>query len=187
MSEALKTTVITNLDATPPVRATSGAGAQGFRQVIYGTLAPTNAATSTSTYRMARVPSTATDVSVEIEYQGTITTFTTDITLYYSDDTNDEEGAGSGDTGLVNSLNGASSLFAHAEAWGGLTAGVVTNVTNQAVQYSPANRAEPLWQAAGLTSDPGGFFDVTLATTATNSVATAVIGVRVGYAMPYSS
>jgi hypothetical protein len=185
-TENLKSSAITNLDALPPVRATAGLGGKAELLSVYGSITPTTGVLTGSTYRFVRVPSNCSIKHVLIDYTGTITTFTGDVTLYYSDDTIDEVGASAGDTGVVNSLSTTAALFAHALALGSQTAGVVVDITSQNVAYTPTMKTEPLWQAAGLTTDPGGFFDITFAETSTESESAAVIGVEVQYTMAYS-
>jgi hypothetical protein len=191
-TETLKSTAITDLDATPPVRLGNGAGAAYMPQSIEAYVTPTTAVTATSLYRMIRLPSDAIVKKVEVSWTGSgLTTFTADVTVYYSDNTLDMVGIGQGDSGLVNSLSGTSSLFAHAEAVGGFTVGVPTDVTflnsAAATGYNWTTYTEPLWQAAGLSSDPGGFFDIVFYTTATNSTAaTAQIGMKVTFVLPYN-
>lgn len=186
-TETVKSTLITNLDATPPVRATGGyTGGAQVALVCSGDIAPTNGSTSTSVYQMVRLPSTAIVKRITGDFTGTITTFTTDITLHYSDNTLDEVGAGAGNSGLVNSLSGASSLFDQAYAWGGGTAGVPVDLTNKSGNYDGDKRNKQLWDAAGLSSDPGGAFDIVLRTTATNNVSGAKVWLMVEFEMPYS-
>ena len=57
-----------------------------------------------------------------------------------------------------------------------------TEVVNESTQYSMNERVLPLWQAAGLSADPGGLFDV-VATVVTTDVTTGTgkLGVRVGF------
>jgi hypothetical protein len=45
----------------------------------------------------------------------------------------------------------------------------VTTFTNYAYAIVAADYDYPLWELCGLTSDPGGFFDLTLTNTTTNS------------------
>lgn len=189
VTETIKSTAITNLDAAPPVRGTAGMSGQAgmFTAEAYASVQPSNAVTSPSIYKFVRVPSTAVISAVEVEHDGTVTTFTGDITIFYSDQTLDEVGVGQGNTGLVNSLSGANALFAQAHAFGSDTAGAIVNVTNANLKYPPTARIQALWQAAGLTSDPGGFFDIVVQTTATNSLtAGANVGLRVKFQMPYA-
>jgi hypothetical protein len=185
-TEALKSTAITNADATPPVRSTAGAGGQGNLQSVLGVVTPSNGVTTGSTYRMVRLPSNCYVKHIYWQYSGTLTTWDFDCTIYYSDLGLDETGASEGDTGVVNSLSGSSALFAHAVDADGATAGVIADITNQNNAYLPAQQNEPLWQAAGLASDPGGFFDVTLVMTDTASVTTATVAVEAQFIMPYS-
>jgi hypothetical protein len=184
-TETLKSTAITNLDATPPVRPTAGLGGGAELVSVYGYVTPTTGYLTGSNYKMARIPSNASVKHVLIDYSGTITTLTGDVTLFYSDLPIDEVGSSSGDTGVVNSLSTTAALFAHALALGSQTAGAVVDITDQNSAYPPSNRNMPLWQAAGLTTDPGGFFDVTIMNTSTMSLSAAIVGVEVQYCMAY--
>jgi hypothetical protein len=187
-AEVIKSTVITNLDATPPVRGTAGAGGPAmFMNRQFGSVQPQTGATSGSVYRLARVPSNAYALRIQGLTDGTITTLTGDVTIYYSDQALDEVGSGQGNSGLVNSLSGASSLFNQAHAFGSDTRGAFVELTDVTQNYGPAKWGQPLWQAAGLSSDPGGFFDVVVLTTATNSLTNgANLAAVVDYAMPYA-
>ena len=190
MTENLKSTAITNLDAVPPVRATAGLGGAGHVQSIYGTVVPVTAATAGSTYRMVRLPTSCSIKHVILDFTGggTITHFNMDITLYYSDQTLDEVGAASGDTGVVNSLSTTASLFASAiDLTTDSTVGTFYEMTNVSNNYKPSARNKQLWDAAGLSSDPGGFFDVTIVTvTNDNSFSAALtVGLEVQFVMPY--
>jgi hypothetical protein len=185
-TETLKSTAITNLDAVPPVRATAGLGGVGMLKSVYGNVAPTTGYLTGSNYKMVRVPSDCSVKHVLIDYSGTITTMTCDVTIFYSDDTLDETGASSGDTGVVNSLSTTGSLFAHTLVLASQTAGAVVDITDQNVAYPPTARNEPLWQAAGLTTDPGGFFDVVIMNVSTMSLSAAKIGLEVQYVEAYS-
>lgn len=192
-TETLKSTVVTNLDATPPVRATGGAGSWAYLAEADAYVTPTNGVTTGSLYRMVRLPTTAIVKKVEVQHcnisGATLTTFTADVTLYYSDQTLDMVGAGQGNSGLVNSLNGSASLFANAHAFAGDTAGAFVDVTDSAGNYPASLVNQPLWQAAGLSQDPGGFFDLVFLTDgATNSLTgTVQVAARVQFAMPYAS
>src|SRR6185312_4606894 len=55
-TEALKSTAITNLDATPVVVASAGEGAPGLMRAIDDAVDTTTAGGATSTYRLARFP-----------------------------------------------------------------------------------------------------------------------------------
>lgn len=184
-TENLSSAAIANIDAAPPVRGTGGLEGSGKLESKLGSVQPSNGVTLGSVYRLARVPSNCSIKHVLIEETGTITTLTGDITLYYSDETLDQTGSSQGNSGLVNSLSGASALFATAFAT--TATGVITDVVDKAGNYPPPNRVKKLWQAAGLASDPGGYFDVVMVTTATNSLtAGANLSAEVQFTMPLS-
>ena len=60
---------------------------------------------------------------------------------------------------------------------------VPTEVVNESGTYTLDKRKQPLWQAVGLSADPGGYFDI-VATVKTTAVTTGTgkFGVRVAYA-----
>lgn len=179
-TETLKSLAITNLDASPPVRATAGMGALGRLNTIYATVTPTNGVTTGSIYRLVRIPTTCSVKHLFLDFSGTLTTFTSNLGLYYSDLVIDEVGASAGLTGIVNSQG---SLFASAYAWAVATP---VDVTNQSASYTPALRNKMIWDVAGLSTDPGGFFDICLTMTATASLSGAVVGCEVQYTLPYA-
>lgn len=169
-SEALKTTVITNLDATPPTRATVGTGAAGMLRSVDGTLTVTTGKTSGSVYRMVRVPSNAKVKHVYACVDAAVTTLDVDIGLYYSTDPTTQRAL----QGLViDADHFASAVDLHAII-------VPTDYVFEATTNVAAKRMQPLWQAAGLSVDPGGFFDVVFVSTSTNSGA-AVLAMEVQY------
>jgi hypothetical protein len=142
---------------------------------------------------------------------GTITTFTGDVTAAWSDSASDGTpyslqvqgppsglSAAPGNALILNpnntstGLSGANALFAPAFPFAGLAAKTWTEllfnagVFGSALGYVAGKGVEqpfqqPLWQAAGFTSDPRGSVDIGILTTATNSLASAVIGLRVTY------
>ncbi len=180
-TETLKSTAITNLDASPPVRSTAGMGGEGFLRSIYGFVAPTTGYLTGSNYLLARVPSNCSIKHVSIDYSGTITTMTGDVTLFYSDETLDQVGASQGNSGVVNSLTTTAALFAHALALGSQTAGAVVDITDQNSAYPPTARNKALWDAAGLSTDPGGMFDIVFMNTSTMNLSAAKVGLEVQY------
>lgn len=165
-TEALKSTPITNLDASPPVRSNVGAGAVGRLERVSGYITVTDTKTAGSTYQMVRIPSNCYVKDVRVSVDVTVTTLTCDIGLYYS----------TGVDGTQPSLRGTevdADFFASAVDLKTKTSGPVSQM-NESATYTAAKRQQPIWQAAGLTSDPGGFFDIVLTNTATNSGAAVV-------------
>lgn len=183
-TETLKSAAITSIDASPPVRSTTGKGGAGTLTSVYGFVSPTTGFLTGSNYLLCRVPSNAVVKSVKIDFSGTITTMTGDVTIFYSDEALDQVGISSGKTGVVNSLSTTAALFATALALGSQTAGAVVDITDESGNYPPSARNKQLWDAAGLSADPGGFFDVVFMNTSTMNVSGAVVGLEVIYIAP---
>lgn len=174
-TEALKTTAITNLDATPAVRPSTGKGGQAFVRQIDGVITVTDGATSPSTYQMARVPSNAIIKDIKIAVDATVTTLTCDIGGYYPT-------GGPLPSGIAAGTVIDQDFFGSAVDLKTKTSGPVSQM-NESGTYTAAKRLQPLWQAIGLTSDPKCDIDIVLTTTATNSGA-AVIYTSVEYTLP---
>lgn len=177
----LKSTAITNLDATPPVRATAG-NEGGLTKLfdVVGIVGPTTSgATTGGVLRAVRIPSNAIVRSVQVAQQAGTTTASFDIGLYYSD-----------------AVDGTSSLNQAAAAddncfGSGVDTHALTTWTEEAFgagTYKVTDAVNPIWKLStlvdgasnALTADPGGFFDVTLTNKATISGA-ATVAVRVQY------
>lgn len=182
----LKSTAITNLDATPILRAT--AGQEGGLAPVYqitGKVGPTtNGATTGGVLRAVRIPSNAVVKKVEVVQVAGTTTATFNVGLYFSDSTTD--GTTAGNQGLVS----LATFFAS-----GLDTHALTNYTdctfnNTGTGFTPGDDLKPVWEGTGLldgagnamTQDPGGFFDVCLGNTATISGAATLL-VRVTYTL----
>lgn len=172
VTEALKTTLITNLDAIPAVSTTAGEGGPYEPKTVDAYLTTTSGKTVGSTYRMVRLKSTVKVKSIVWEAEA-MTQGSFDIGGYYSDATND--GTTVANQGTVIDAD----FFASAVSAASLV--TPTDVTNESTTYTLDKRIQPLWQAIGLTSDPGGFIDIVL--TSTNTItAGAKVGIRVSYA-----
>ncbi len=176
-TEALKSASITNLDASPVVANTSGSGAPANLKSVSDTITPTDAKTSPSTYRVVRIPTTAKVKHIYVQ-AAAATDFDADIGLYYSDSTTD---------GTLQANQGAvidSDFFAAAFDFDAATVATIdVAYLNPTSGYLNTDADTQLWNAtnSGLTSDPGGFFDVVLTTTVTNSAPKAIY-VEVVYA-----
>ena len=161
-TEALKTTAITNMDASPPVRTTH----YGQKMATaYGSLTATTAMTSGSTYQMVRIPSWAVLHSLLLWLDSGVTTFAGDVTLYYSDSSLDGSNANAG-TGAVAAHVFQTALDLHA----------ITTPTEYLLggNVKGANLGKRLWEMAGISSDPKCYFDIVILTTSTNSGAPVV-------------
>jgi hypothetical protein len=175
-TEALKSTPITNLDATPVTPNTTGEGGPGHLRSVSGYVTVSASMAAGSTYRLVRVPSNAKikQILFESEAQGA---GKFNLSVYYSDSTVD--GTQSANQGLIVPTTG-DQFFASDIDCASLV--VQTDKTNESANYTLAMRNKRLWDALGLTSDPGGFFDIVAVVHTTDvTTGTGKLGVCVNY------
>ncbi|MGE3279680.1 MAG: hypothetical protein AB7H90_03520 [Alphaproteobacteria bacterium] len=158
-TEHLKTTVITNLNTLPPTRATTGAGAAGVLRHNAGTITGTTAMEAAGTYRFVRVPWTVKVKHVRMALNAAVTNLAGDIGVYYSDSAYDGTPVDLQGDAVDVDLFGADIDLESVVA--------LTDYTNESTNYTAAKRAQPLWQAAGLTACPAGYADIALTLTET--------------------
>lgn len=143
-------TPISNADATPYVPNTTGEGGVGYAREVTGSVTVPAAAAADSIFRFVRVPTTAKIKSLVLTSQaqaaGKI-----DVGVYYPI---------TGRTGLANLAANAIDQDFFATAVDLASAVQPTDVTNESGTYTADKWNQPLWLAVGLTSDPGGFFDI---------------------------
>lgn len=177
-TEALKSTAITNLDASPVTRLVPGVGGTAYLRHGDGSLTATTGQLSQSTYQLARIPTRAIIKQARVKLDAGVTTFTADCGFYYSTSTTDGTPAGNRGT-QVSGTTGSHVLG---------TAVVLANQTtflDLAQNLTAANLDKKVWDAIGLATDPGGYFDFVLTTTTTNSGAPVVYG-EIAYVDPGS-
>lgn len=155
----LKSAAITGLDALIVVEPTAGEGGKGYLNEIDGFVAALTSDSTSSLYRIVRVASNVKVKSVHLDSDALSTSSAVDIALYYSDAPND--GTQVQNQGLVV----LAAMFGSAVAVA--TAQTRLDVTNESTNYPLSKRAQPLWQAAGLAADPGGYFDIVIIPTST--------------------
>lgn len=162
-TSALKSAPITNLDTIPVVPNTAGEGAPGYVKSEYGFVTAVAADAALSTYRLCRIPSSAKVQSLQFqsEAQGA---GKVQLGLYYSTSTVD--GTAPANQGTVIDVKFFSDDIDCASA---VLPGEKVFFTGGS--NTPDKRNQPIWQAAGLASDPGGFFDI-VATVHTTAVTT---------------
>lgn len=167
-TEFLTSSSITNLNASPPVSNTTGEGAGGVLLSVTDTLTATTGKTAGSQYRLVRFPTGAKVKHVFLNLDGSVTTFTADILIAFSNSAVD--GTLSSNQGTIpqiasanNNLFGAS-VDLHA----------VTTPTDYVAAMGGANRNKPMWKVLGYSVNPGGFFDLMLNLQATTSGAPVV-------------
>jgi hypothetical protein len=146
---AVKSTLITNADATPAVLNSPRVDG-GFERIEVATAAITSGDNTASTYRMFRVPSNAVMTDLRIYSPDIGTTTISDIGLYRT----------AKDGAVVDADFFASALSLKDGALNG------TDVLHESAVFSIANSGKELWSALGLTSDPSVFYDVAFTLTA---------------------
>ena len=170
----VKSTPITNMDASPPAFSTAGEGGPGYlMSVSSGDVVGIASSSIDATYQFVRVPSNCKVKQVifssEAQAAGTV-----DIGVYYATD-----GEGNKPTSLLVAAAISRTLFAAAVAV--TSASGQVDVTRQSATYTPLKQNQPLWQAAGLTSDPGGFFDIVGSLAAALTTGTGKMGLTVNF------
>lgn len=155
-TEALKSTSVTALDATPIAQVTAGAGAPSYLWHLGEYIACSASMDVGSTYRMLRLPSNAKLKDLVFE-AAALGAGAFDIGAYYSDSANDGTPAAS--QGLVIDAD----FFASAVNCASAVARA--SYFNESGNNLLSKRNQPLWQALGISADPGGFIDIVLTVT----------------------
>lgn len=170
----VKSATITNLDASPATQNTAGEGAGGLLKEISGYATAVASSSADATYQLVRIPSNCKVKSIifESEAQGA---GKFDLGLYYATD-----GQGGKPTSLLAAAAIDQDFFATVIDCA--AAVTPTEVVNESGSYTLDKRNQPIWQAAGLTADPGGSFDI-VATVKTTAVTTGTgkFGISVRY------
>src|ERR1700733_14617325 len=186
-ADTLKSQSITNLDATPFVPNSAGQGATG-RMVEADDVCSATATglqTTTSTYRLVRIPTGAIPKAVSIATDVALDTGTPalvfDINLIFSDSTIDgtptalqsliPTTANTGATTSIASYSSPNKIFGTINNTSASVAFAPTNVilNGSRTNYPMVNLLQqPLWQTFGFVdgrgnpADPGGYFDLML-------------------------
>lgn len=166
----LKSTAVTAMDTLPSVPLNPGAGGVGFLRSIWGyILSVTASLSATSVIRLVRVPSNAVVSSVKVT-SGAQGAGKFNIGVYRTPADGGLVAAASADSFFTTDLDCASAVIDQE---------CVMKATSG---NTPAKRTQPLWQAIGMTSDPGGMLDI-CATVHTTDVTTGTgaLGALVQY------
>ena len=171
----VKSTPITNADASPPVANLSGAGAAGPLHNVQGYATAVASSSADATYQLVRLPSNAKVVRIMFESEAQ-TAGKFDIGCYYATD-----GRVHGKATALLAADAIDQDF-FATVIDCASAVARTDITNESGTYTLDKREQPLWQALGLTSDPRGFIDI-VATVKTTAVTTGTgkFGVSVDF------
>ena len=167
----VKSSAITNLDAGNAV--TGGEGTHAYLKEVSGFTTAVAASTIQSTYQFCRVPSNCKVKSIIFESEAQ-TAGAIDIGVYRATD-----GQGGQPTTLL-AANAVDQDF-FASAVSAASAVAATEVVNESLTYTLDKRNQPLWQAVGLTADPGGFLDIVGTVTTAVTTGTGKWGVSVRF------
>ena len=175
-TEALKSTAITNLDASPIVANTAGHGAPGLLHEVDGYVTVSASMAAGSTYRLVRLPSNAIvkHVWFESEAQGA---GKFNLSAYYSDSTTD--GTTAANQGVIVPTTGDQFWASDIDC---ASAVKMLDEVNESGNNGWDKRQKRLWDALGLTTDPGGFIDVVAVVHTTDvTTGTGKLGVAVQF------
>jgi hypothetical protein len=167
-----KPTTITNRDSVPPV-INDGRLERGVLKSGIGSVAVGAADSITSYYPLVAVPSTAMVRAVYVTAPTGMTSLAADIGVFKN-----TANAGGVTTGVV-AFTSSNSFFAAAKSLA--TTQDRVDVTNTGTTYPTDKREQPLWQAIGLSADPGGTFDIGVKVTTANTGAGGRVGLEVQY------
>lgn len=171
-----KSTSVTNRDTSPQIANTAGKGGAWRSRKIDGYVAGAATDSSTSQYRMVRVPSNCIVKSVVWDHSAFGGSCAADVGLYYPAESPDL-GVGQTASAVIDADMFASALTLVSA----LTAPL--DITSESGVYTLDERNMPLWQAAGLSADPGGKFDV-VATLTADAASAGKLVVTVEYIEP---
>ncbi len=174
-TEALKSTAITNLDASPVVANTAGRGAGNRLHCITGFVTVSASMAAGSTYRLVRLPSNCVvkQVLFESEAQGA---GKFNLSAYYSDSTTDPR---PDLQGLIVPTTGDQFWASDIDCASAVS---LQDKTNESGNYTLDKRNKELWDALGLTTDPGIPIDVVAVIHTTDvTTGTGKLGVYVYY------
>lgn len=170
----VKSSIITNLDASPVVQPTAGEGGPAPLKFNEGYATAVASSSVGATYQLVRVPSNAKIKQMIFESEAQ-TAGKFDVGVFYATD-----GEGGKPTSLLVAAAISAALFASAIDCA--SAVVPTDILNESGTVTLDKRTQPLWQLAGLTTDPGGYFDI-VASVITTAVTTGTgkFGIRITY------
>lgn len=170
----IKSTPIANADQPNLlVPNASGVGAEGYLKEVGASIVAVAADSIDSTYRFVRVPTNAKVKRVRVTSQAQ-TAGAFDFGAYYPT------------TGLTAKADLAANAISQAffaSAVSFAAAVQPTDITNESGTYTADKWNQPLWQALGLASDPGGFFDIVGTVTTAVTTGTGIIGLSVEFVM----
>jgi hypothetical protein len=158
--------LITNRDATPPVRNSDNEGGYLIGAVAYATISAT--ITSADIVHMIPVPSHAKVFDVQLSAADATTALAADVGLYLKN-------ADGTYTAVDVDFFATAYDFTNGPIWN-------FSVVNESATNTPAKQTQPLWQsAAGLSADPQRDYFVSLTITTTGNGGPTTVGMKVTY------
>jgi hypothetical protein len=169
----VKSTVITNLDANTGA-PTAGEGGMASLLSITGNVTGIAASSIDATYQFVRVPSNC-KIKQLLFRSAAQAVGTMDMGLYYATD-----GEGGKPTSLLvaNTIN--RTLFSSATSVAAAS-GQIDLLATATTSFTAVMQNQPLWQAAGLASDPGGYFDIVGSLATALTTGTGIMSLTVNY------
>lgn len=152
----LKSTLLTNRDATPKV-LTDAYLSGGIMEEVQGSVKTGNPDAAGSTYRLVSVPSNARISQIYWQADALGSGCQLDVAVWYP--TQVPQGGAAFLAASVAATLISSSIFATALA-GSASAVALTEVTNQSTNYLIPLQETPLWNVLGLASDPEVSLDI---------------------------
>lgn len=161
----LKSTAITNREATPRVLNNPGLGVGAVEKCAWGyILSVTAALSATSIIRLVSVPSNAVVTDLRAT-SGAQTAGVGDIGVYRTN----------GDGGAVVDADFFSTLYSVAAAT------LNVDILNESGTNTLAKQSQPLWQALGMTTDPKSMLDIAFTVTTDITTGLQPLGLRVRF------
>lgn len=177
MSAFLKSTLLTNRDATPKVLTDSFLGG-GIVEEVQGSVKVGATDTANSYYRLISVPSNAriSQLSWQSDAIGTSAGTQLDVAVWYPS----QLPAGGGNFLAAGSAAAILSSSAFATALTANAATALTDITNQSLNYTIPLQETPLWNVLGFATDPEISFDMGFVTRIATG-ATGYVGLKCRY------
>jgi len=177
-ADTISSAAIAGYSTNPPTKPVGGAGAANALLFNDGSATRTAGATTGSIYRLVRVPTNVYVKKVILDAAAAGANAAFSIGVYYSDAPSNGilDGTPVALSGAV--VNSKSAIFA--SAIDPTSALVDLNETNQSGNFDVTHQQKKLWDACGLTSDPGGFFDIVITTGGTDTNG-GLVSLKVSY------
>lgn len=188
-----KSAAITSLDTTPAGRVTTGEGVAGVLKSVDAWQTPTDAAEVDSTIQMVRIPFEAIVKSITVAGAAQGGTGQFDVGVYYATDGSNGPAhpttllaadAIDQDLFTISALDfDDQAVYAHLVPGGGLRVQGATPAIDANTVWTEAKAHMRLWEALGLSANPGGNADIVLTMVEAISGAEAPIYLRVDYVL----